>query len=26
MSHKPAQDILQGHLRLSSGRKSFEVG
>ncbi|KAH8353182.1 hypothetical protein KR084_009466 [Drosophila pseudotakahashii] len=26
MSHKPTQDKLQGHLRLSSGRKSFEVG
>ncbi|KAH8314068.1 hypothetical protein KR067_005723 [Drosophila pandora] len=26
MSHKPSQDILQGHLRLSSGRKTFEVG
>ncbi|KAH8410109.1 hypothetical protein KR009_006066 [Drosophila setifemur] len=26
MSHKPSQDILQGHFRLSSGQKSFEVG
>ncbi|KAH8324893.1 hypothetical protein KR074_011410 [Drosophila pseudoananassae] len=26
MSHKPSQDILQGHSRLSSGQKTFEVG